>query len=100
MVSGRPKDAGARLAGGIAGALRRAGTAGAENKIEIRFGGMQYLSGDVWVERVNEKVRDLVQAGRHLRLEPAGNDTTPAPPGEDCTACRAAVSPAQKSRSS
>jgi TRAP-type transport system periplasmic protein len=54
--------------GGIAGALLLAGTAGAQDKIEIRFGttnppgGMQYLSGEEWVKRVNEKPGDLVQA--------------------------------------
>jgi TRAP-type transport system periplasmic protein len=54
--------------GGIAGALLLAGTAGAQDKIEIRFGttnppgGMQYLSGEEWVKRVNEKAGDLVQA--------------------------------------
>jgi TRAP-type transport system periplasmic protein len=54
--------------GGIAGALLLAGTAGAQDKIEIRFGttnppgGMQYLSGAEWVKRVNEKAGDLVQA--------------------------------------
>jgi tripartite ATP-independent transporter DctP family solute receptor len=45
-----------------------AGAASAQDKIEIRFGttnppgGMQYLSGDEWVKRVNEKVGDQVQA--------------------------------------
>jgi TRAP-type C4-dicarboxylate transport system substrate-binding protein len=52
--------------GGIAGALLLAGTAGAQDKIEIRFGttnppgGMQYLSCEEWAKRVNEKAGDLV----------------------------------------
>jgi Bacterial extracellular solute-binding protein, family 7 len=54
--------------GGIAGAVLLAATAGAQDKVEIRFGttnppgGMQYLSGEEWVKRVNEKAGDLVQA--------------------------------------
>ena len=52
----------------VTGALLVSGAAGAQDKIEIRFGttnppgGMQYLSGDEWVKRVNEKAGDLVQA--------------------------------------
>jgi hypothetical protein len=38
MVSGRQKDARAHLSCGIACALLLAGTAGAQDKIEIRFG--------------------------------------------------------------
>ena len=54
--------------GGALAALLASGAASAQDKIEIRFGttnppgGMQYLSGDEWVKRVNEKVGDLVQA--------------------------------------
>jgi tripartite ATP-independent transporter DctP family solute receptor len=50
------------------GALLTTSVASAQDKIEIRFGttnppgGMQYLSGDEWVKRVNEKAGDLVQA--------------------------------------
>ena len=50
------------------GALLTTSVASAQDKIEIRFGttnppgGMQYLSGDEWVKRVNEKVGELVQA--------------------------------------
>jgi TRAP-type transport system periplasmic protein len=49
-------------------AVLATGAASAQDKIEIRFGttnppgGMQYLSGDEWVKRVNEKVGDQVQA--------------------------------------
>ena len=52
----------------VTGALLVAGAASAQDKIEIRFGttnppgGMQYLSGDEWVKRVNAKVGDQVQA--------------------------------------
>jgi tripartite ATP-independent transporter DctP family solute receptor len=54
--------------GGALAALLASTAASAQDKIEIRFGttnppgGMQYLSGDEWVKRVNEKVGDLVQA--------------------------------------
>jgi tripartite ATP-independent transporter DctP family solute receptor len=54
--------------GGALAALVASTAASAQDKIEIRFGttnppgGMQYLSGDEWVKRVNEKVGDLVQA--------------------------------------
>jgi len=54
--------------GGALAALLASTAASAQDKIEIRFGttnppgGMQYLSGDEWVKRVNEKVGELVQA--------------------------------------
>lgn len=54
--------------GGVVGMMLVAGAAGAQDKIEIRFGttnppgGMQFLSGEEWVKRVNEKAGDLVQA--------------------------------------
>jgi tripartite ATP-independent transporter DctP family solute receptor len=50
------------------GAVLATGAASAQDKIEIRFGttnppgGMQYLSGDEWVKRVNQKIGDQVQA--------------------------------------
>ncbi|HEX5794714.1 MAG TPA: TRAP transporter substrate-binding protein [Geminicoccaceae bacterium] len=50
------------------GAVLATSVASAQDQIEIRFGttnppgGMQYLSGDEWVKRVNEKAGDLVQA--------------------------------------
>jgi TRAP-type transport system periplasmic protein len=54
--------------GGALAVLLASNAASAQDKIEIRFGttnppgGMQYLSGDEWVKRVNEKAGDLVQA--------------------------------------
>ena len=54
--------------GGALAVLLASTAAGAQDQIEIRFGttnppgGMQYLSGDEWVKRVNEKAGDLVQA--------------------------------------
>ena len=81
--------------GGALAVLLASTAAGAQDQVEIRFGttnppgGMQYLSGDEWVKRVNEKAGDLVQAdiygsassattprccrrcGRHPRGQPA-----------------------------
>jgi tripartite ATP-independent transporter DctP family solute receptor len=64
----------------IAGAaLLVAGTAARAQEIEIRFGttnppgGMQYLSGEEWVNRVNEKVGDLVEAAIYGSSQ-LGND--------------------------
>ena len=54
--------------GGAVAVLLASTAASAQDKVEIRFGttnppgGMQYLSGDEWVKRVNEKAGDLVQA--------------------------------------
>jgi TRAP-type transport system periplasmic protein len=54
--------------GGALAVLLAGNAASAQDKVEIRFGttnppgGMQYLSGDEWVKRVNEKAGDLVQA--------------------------------------
>src|SRR5918992_1344879 len=103
MVSGRQKDARATCLGGVAGAVLLAGTAGAQDKIEIRFGttnppgGTQYLSGEEWVKRVNEKAGDLVQADIYGSSQ-LGDDTGDAaegpprhPRGEPAPAIMSAV---------
>jgi hypothetical protein len=66
--------------GGIAGALLLAGTAGAQDKIEIRFGttnppgGTHYLSGE---ERVKESTKRSAIWSRPTSLARASLGTTP-----------------------